>query len=130
MSVMRKEQWLGRYSSGNASYHHHVVWLLKGHQEPAGSTTLSLRLKLNSVSNTRRHTASTSGDMFASPCWIGARCSRFGAACTGMVDASRMNSRGNPLGQIKFSENQRYTLIQRDFPKPTAPSRVFEQSIP
>src|ERR1700679_3171791 len=122
MSVMRKEQWLGRYSSGKASSHHQVVWLLKGHQEPAGSTTLSLRLNVNSVSSTRRHTASTSGETFASPCWIGARCSRVGVACTGMVDASRMNSRGNPLGQIKFSENQRYTLIQRDCAKPTAPN--------
>ena len=34
MSVMRNEQVLGRYSSGNASGHHHVVWLLNGHHVP------------------------------------------------------------------------------------------------
>ena len=36
MSVIRNEQWLGRYNSGYATGHHHVLWLLNGHHVRGG----------------------------------------------------------------------------------------------
>ena len=108
MSVMRKLQWLGRYSSGNASGHHQVLWLLNGHQLPAVSSTLGPSSKSNGASSTSRHTASTSGEPLARPCWIGARTD---SACAAIGTGARIDatteSSGRPRGQMRWSLKHR-----------------------
>src|SRR5207249_4209475 len=73
MSVMRNEQWEGRYMRGNAGGHHHVLWLLNGHQEPGGNHTLGPSRNDTVPPITSRQIASTSGERSHRPCWIGAR---------------------------------------------------------
>src|SRR4051794_12703085 len=104
MSVMRKEQWLGRYSSGDASGHHHVGWVLNGHHDPGGSHTLGPSRKEKSRSCPSRHTASTSGDRSASPCWIGATTgvARVAGSWLRVPDAL-ICSKGKPRGQMRSS---------------------------
>ena len=103
MSVMRNEQWLGTYSSGNALGHHHVDWVLNGLQLPGIRATLRASgSNVMARSSTSRQIASTSADPLTRPCWIGDRIES-GAVSAAGTSAS-IPSNGSPLGQTRSSE--------------------------
>src|SRR5579872_6394416 len=69
ISVMRKLQYDGRYSNGNASFFQTVFCELNGHHDPSLRKTGSFFSKNNGRLEVIRYTASTSGSPSASP-WM------------------------------------------------------------
>src|ERR1043166_6935398 len=116
MSHIRNEQQLGRHNKGYAMGHHHVLCVLNGHQFPASSITGAPSLNAKFRSRISRHTASTSGEPLASPCWIGLR-----IAATILVSGSseRTSDSGKPRGQISSLLKYRYAFTHRPFVAPT-----------
>src|ERR1041385_4786193 len=112
MSHIRNEQYLGRYNKGYAMGHHHVLCVLNGHQFPASSTTGAPSLNAKFRSRISRHTASTSGEPFASPCWIGLR-----VAVTFLASGTseRTSDSGKPRGQISSLLKYRYAFTHLAF---------------
>src|SRR5213596_3677560 len=104
------------YNNGYASGHHHVLWVLNGHQFPASSTTGASSLNANFRSRISRHTASTSGEPLASACWIGLR---IAATILGSGASERISDSGKPRGQISSLVKYRYAFTHRPFVEPT-----------